>query len=325
MLQESNNWSIEEADRISLKTARAIVGIALQTKIRRGNDENRASFVIRTKEKLQTIKKVCDFVQQIKNNHFLDKTDEAECFMELDIALGQLCICDIPNLPVELNRETIQLWVDRYAEEQIEHLENCLKTAISQEHHKDRIRKRDMFINPQTRGKWLDLHFKTSPPTIPDHAIDNTGKIFRLAEEAKNIYLKEGTFFLKKKLEAPGPEEEKREYEKPPNLEEKRDKKENENQNDGSKTPIPQWWKRIYNRNAKNIPDQTWRDLLKNPSRLEIRETINKIPKDKAAGYDGVDINLIKLLTQEENSPLMEILLYLFTNKMQHSLPGGNQ
>ena len=71
---------------------------------------------------------------------------------------------------------------------------------------------------------------------MPDHAIDNTGKIFRSAEEVKNIYLKEGTLFLKKKLEAPGPEEEKREYEKPPNLEEKRDKK--ENQNDRSKTPI---------------------------------------------------------------------------------------
>ena len=40
-------------------------------------------------------------------------------------------------------------------------------------------------------------------------------------------------------------------------------------------------------------------------------ETINKIPKDKAAGYDGVDINLIKLLIEGEDCPLIEILLIL--------------
>ena len=35
------------------------------------------------------------------------------------------------------------------------------------------------------------------------------------------------------------------------------------------------------------------------PSSSELLETIKKIPKDKAAGYDGVDINIIKLLIEE--------------------------
>ena len=56
----------------------------------------------------------------------------------------------------------------------------------------------------------------------------------------------------------------------------------------------------MYDRKAKNIADHAWSDLMKEPSTAEIRETINKIPKDKASGYDEVDINLIKLLIEEE-------------------------
>ena len=50
---------------------------------------------------------------------------------------------------------------------------------------------------------------------------------------------------------------------------------------------------------------------MREPSMAEICETIKKIPKDKAAGYDGVEINIIKLLTQEEDSPLRTILHHL--------------
>ena len=126
-------------------------------------------------------------------------------------------MCDIPNLPVPLDRHTVQTWVEQHAEEQIEHLEICLKLATKQDEHKDQIRKRDLFLNPRTRGKWLDLHFKTSPPAMQCFAIDGSGKIFREPDEVKNIYLTEGTLFLKKKLEAPGPEEEeKRTFPEPP-------------------------------------------------------------------------------------------------------------
>jgi hypothetical protein len=51
---------------------------------------------------------------------------------------------------------------------------------------------------------------------------------------------------------------------------------------------------------------------MSEPSMPEILTTIKKIPTDKAAGYDGVEINLIKMLTEEEDSPLTKILLHLF-------------
>src|ERR1041384_1370039 len=88
-------------------------------------------------------------------NQVTDKTEEAEQLLELNILMDRLCMCDIPNLPVPLNHHTIQLWVEHHAEEQIEHLENCLKMAMKQDDHKERIRRRDLFLNPRTRGKWL--------------------------------------------------------------------------------------------------------------------------------------------------------------------------
>src|SRR6202044_704095 len=66
-----------------------------------------------------------------------------------------------------------------------------------------------------------------------------------------------------------------------------------------------------YNRKAKNIPSHTWQDLTKGPSPSEVLE-IKKIPHDKAAGYDGVEINLIKLLVEGDETPLTTILVSLF-------------
>src|SRR5256885_9310955 len=77
----------------------------------------------RISEKLRTIKETCDLTRQLKSTHTPDQAD----LMELDILMDRLCMCDIPNLPIPLNRDTIQAWVDRKAEEQIEHLESCLK------------------------------------------------------------------------------------------------------------------------------------------------------------------------------------------------------
>jgi len=240
-------------------------------------------------------------------------TEEAEQLLELNILMDRLCMCDIPNLPVPLNHHTIQWWVEHHAEEQIEHLENCLKMAMKQNDNKEQIRKRNLFLNPRTRGKWLDLHFKSSPPTMQSFAIDGAGRIFREPNEVKNIYLTDGTLFLRKKLEAPGPEEEaKRTFAEPPDIRKRPATSEAKETRPNSRTARPKWWNQMYDRSAKNIPNHTWSNLMTEPSIAEILTTINKIPADKAAGYDGVDINLIKLLTEKEDSPLIKILSCLF-------------
>ena len=74
----------------------------------------------------------------------------------------------------------------------------------------------------------------------------------------------------------------------------------------------PRWWNQMYNRSTKNIPSHTWSKLMIEPSVPEILTTIKKIPTDKAAGY---------VLTEQENSPLTNILTHLFKvafTKVQH-------
>jgi len=165
---------MEEADQLSIRTAKLIGDIALQARCTQMKErKEKSQYISCVNERLQTIKETCDLIRQLQASNSSDGTEEK--LMELDILMDRLCLCDIPNLPAPLNRNSIRTWMEEHAAEEIEHLETCLKIASNQEIHKERIRRRDLFMNPQTRGKWLDLHFKTSPPTMPSHAIDGKG------------------------------------------------------------------------------------------------------------------------------------------------------
>jgi len=58
----------------------------------------------------------------------------------------------------------------------------------------------------------------------------------------------------------------------------------------------PHWWDKMYDRKAKGIPAETWKDLITKP---ELLATIAGLDKHKAAGYDGVNSDLLKLLVVE--------------------------
>lgn len=73
---------------------------------------------------------------------------------------------------------------------------------------------------------------------------------------------------------------------------------------------IPPWWKKVYSRNAKKITAATWKDLLQDTTIEEVKQTVQNCKKNKAAGHDGVDTNLLQMLTSS-NGPLAEILSIL--------------
>src|SRR2546421_3799740 len=73
----------------------------------------------------------------------------------------------------------------------------------------------------------------------------------------------------------------------------------------------PIWWDAMYDRKAKGIAAETWNGLMNDISTDELRETIEQLESDKAPGYDGVSIDLIKLLTQSEESASLETLTEL--------------
>ena len=106
--QEEKKLSIEEADTFSMKTANLIVETALQTRCRRTDEKRRSRYITRLNERLHTIKETCDTIKQLKTNQFSDRIEEIECLAELRILMSRLCLCDIPNLPIQINRETIQ-------------------------------------------------------------------------------------------------------------------------------------------------------------------------------------------------------------------------
>ena len=68
---------------------------------------------------MQTIKQTCDLIRQLKINN-ISKTDEDECLLELNVLINRLCLCDIPNLPVQLNHRTVQAWAEVHAIDEIE-------------------------------------------------------------------------------------------------------------------------------------------------------------------------------------------------------------
>ena len=150
---------MEEADQLSLKTAKLIVEIALQTRCRQMKEREKSQYISCINERLQTIKETCDLIRQMRLSNPLDgsnEPNEGEQILQLNILMNRLCLCDIPNLPAPLNRGSVQSWVEQNAPEEIDHLERCLKIASNQEKHKEQVRRRDLFTNPQTRGKWLD-------------------------------------------------------------------------------------------------------------------------------------------------------------------------
>jgi hypothetical protein len=130
--------------------------------------------------------------------------------------------------------------------------------------------------------------------------------------DVKRIYLQEGAHFLRNKLEKP-PLPRKDDYiqqEPPPNPE-------NRTKPLRAKSRVlPKWWNPMYNRNAKKIDAKMWKDLVGPVEWKEVLNTIRQAESEKAAGYDGVSSDLIRLLTDDSSdapNPLL-ILLTLLIN-----------
>ena len=127
--------------------------------------------------------------------------------------------------------------------------------------------------------------------------------------EVKDIYLREGAVFLKNKIECPSScKEDEKAPEPPPSLRLRKEK------SGKPRTTLPKWWGEMYSRDAKGIDQDTWRDLMKPCTSSELLQTILEGGKEKAAGYDGVNADLVRLLTvdsKEQLTPLLRMLLLL--------------
>ena len=64
----------------------------------------------------------------------------------------------------------------------------------------------------------------------------------------------------------------------------------------------------MYDRKAKGITADVWSGLMKDITVPELRATITKMEGNKAPGYDGASIDLIKMLSLSEESAILQTL-----------------
>jgi len=149
----------------------------------------------------------------------------------------------------------------------------------------------------------------------PNFAIDANGAKTSQPEKVKEIYVREGTVRLKTKLSMPVPDQKDSIRAEPPPLLPSRS---------GEHPPkkgwsLPNWWKPMYNRNAKNIPSDVWADLMMPTDWKELLEVIQSTGSNKAAGIDGVSSDLVKLLVEDSVSQptaLLKILVILINETL---------
>src|SRR6202012_1771435 len=110
---------------------------------------------------------------------------------------------------LEISVESLTKWSEESAEHEIERLQRYIKFDQTKQKSDEKQWKRDLFLDPKKRGRWIDLHFKSHRTGPPDFANDGqTNEKTRDPKKVKEIYLKVDTIFLRKKLQPPGPEEE---------------------------------------------------------------------------------------------------------------------
>ena len=83
---------------------------------------------------------------------------------------------------------------------------------------------------------------------------------------------------------------------------------------------LPKWWNKMYSRQAKGIPSATWSNLMKPVDWKEVLQTIKSSDSEKAAGLDGVNSDLVKILTEDSTdkpTPLLQSLVAIINISFQ--------
>jgi len=76
----------------------------------------------------------------------------------------------------------------------------------------------------------------------------------------------------------------------------------------------------MYNRQAKNIPSQTWSELMTASDWKEVLSVIMSNGINKSAGWDGVTCDLVRMHSEDSinnPSPFLEILTLLINIALQ--------
>jgi hypothetical protein len=74
---------------------------------------------------------------------------------------------------------------------------------------------------------------------------------------------------------------------------------------------LPAWWVEMYSRDAKGIRAETWSSLMAPTEWKEVLNTIKEGEKHKAAGWDGMSTDLVRLLVEDADGAPTPFLLMM--------------
>lgn len=301
-----------DPDLISRMMASLIVDSAIQITGRKASKKRKTN---RTTAKLvseiRTIQRARDLIRSLTFKE-VPKDQEKATSTQLEHLLDRLTRMGLSSVPVSNNLRKLQQWADGEALQDLTILQEYAQLCKKDIRNKERQDLRKLFCNPSQKGKWLEYYFGKPSTTTPNFAIDpDTGSQVFDPDKIKALYLQEGTLSLKTAYPAPPPFDAK-EHSHPPPQVPREEKRESFTQSKPSSRPS--WWDKMYDRKAKNIEPETWQGLMDPVSPAELLDTIKKCGKGKAAGYDGVSIDLISILTEDgppEKNICLTILAWL--------------
>ena len=186
----------------------------------------------------------------------------------------------------------------------------------------EKRRRNQLFQDPKQRGTWIEDTYGIPQSRCPNYAIDEkSGKRIYNPEEVKDIYMREGAAFLRNKIPCPPKSTKENKPDDPPplNLPRKAPKK--------KPTSLPKCGIRCITETQKGSR-LFWADLMNPVSWQEVLETIRQAGTEKAPGLDGVNADLVRLLTEdskEKPTPLLSILTIITRSKQEKRCQRGGK
>ena len=279
-------------DFISRLTAKKLVECAIEVAGRKqaGKKQRQSIEMAKIKAEIKTIHQARNIIRAL---NFGEITQEdipnQEAFLEK--LLDRLVRMHLVSVPTSRSLQDLYKWAENEAIADLRILGEYSQTRKKDDIAIEQQKMRKMFVNPSQRGKWLEYYFGRPQSTIPPFVIDPTnGARIYDPEKVKTLYLQEGTISLKAFHECPPPHDNRECKRSPIPDEEKR-----EHIPQTKPTSLPAWWSKMYDRKAKNIEGDTWKEVMRPTSPKALRKVIQECGKGKAAGYDGISIDLIAI------------------------------
>jgi ribonuclease HI len=164
---------------------------------------------------------------------------------------------------------------------------------------------RGLYSDPKSLGKFVESYLRTSAQSSVDHARKPDGTSTWDPEEYKPLVRAAVMKPMEVRVDLYPAYEEKVAAEQISNSTDVRERK-----------CLPFWWDAMYARSAKGIPASAFAHILDRATPREVLHVIRKAEGGKAAGPDGNDIDLWKLITDPRNlgmgedytTPCLEVL-----------------